>query len=191
MQKDDQTVKERIIQAATDILNETKETDNITVRQIAERANVGIGSINYHFKSKDYLLSVAIGKMLVSLATEYSTWKGCNQCTSKENLKMMLKTLSNVMIEYKALNQFMLTQDILNGNMQTPLYIVPVLKEIFGEQKTEMEIRIIALQILQPLQIAGIVPSAFHMYSGFNLDSTEERNAFIDMLVDNLVGDDK
>lgn len=191
MQKDDQTVKERIIQAATAILNETKETDNITVRQIAERANVGIGSINYHFKSKDYLLSVAIGKMLVSLATEHSTWKDCNQCTSKENLKMMLKTLSNVMAEYKALNQFMLTQDILNGNMQTPLYIVPVLKEIFGDKKTEIEIRIIALQMLQPLQIAGIVPSAFHMYSGFNMDTTEERNAFIDMLVDNLVGDDK
>lgn len=189
MQKEEQNVKERIVEAAIDILNATKDTDKITVRQIAERANVGIGSINYHFKSKDYLLSVAIGKILASLATEYSTWKVCNCCAPKDNLKTMLKTLCNSIIDYKTLAQFMLTQDILNGNMQTPLYLVSVLKEIFGDEKSEMELRIVALQILQPLQIAGITPEAFRIYSGFDLFVPKDRDRFIDMLVNNLVED--
>lgn len=46
MAKKDQDARERIIKAATEILNEVSDIDTITVRQIAERAGVGTGSIN-------------------------------------------------------------------------------------------------------------------------------------------------
>ncbi|MGO1033510.1 TetR/AcrR family transcriptional regulator, partial [Clostridioides difficile] len=39
------------------LLNEVDDIEEITVRKIAERANVGVGLINYHFKTKDNLLS--------------------------------------------------------------------------------------------------------------------------------------
>lgn len=183
----EQGVKTRIIAAALEVLKETNDIEGITVRQIAERAKVGIGSINYHFKSKDQLLSIAIGQILADTITEYSSWKNNMNTVPKDNLKDMLKTLCNSLVEYKNMIQFILSQDIMSGTMQTPLYLVPILKTIFGDKKTEIELRIIALQILQPLQIAGIEPEAFHLYSGFDLFEESQRNCFIDMLVDNLI----
>lgn len=183
----EQGVKTKIIAATLEVLKETNDIEGITVRQIAERAKVGIGSINYHFKSKNQLLSIAIGQILADTITEYSSWKNNMNTVPKDNLKDMLKTLCNSLVEYKDMIQFILSQDIMSGTMQTPLYLVPILKTIFGDKKTEIELRIIALQILQPLQIAGIEPEVFHLYSGFDLFEENQRNCFIDMLVDNLI----
>ena len=58
------TAKDRIFQAAVDLLNEETNPDDITVRRIAERAGVGIGAVNYHFQSKDNLLNQAVGALM-------------------------------------------------------------------------------------------------------------------------------
>lgn len=188
MAKKDQDARERIMQAATEILNEVSDIENITVRQIAERANVGIGSINYHFNSKDNLLSIAVGDVLAKIATGFLAGNKNLTVEPVQKLKDMLRELSTVAVANEKLIQFILTQGILNGNMNAPLYLIPILKEIFGEKKEEIELRVIALQILFPLQIAGIAPVEFRMYSGIELYDTKSRNKLIDMLIDNLVG---
>lgn len=52
MTKKEQDARERIISSAIEILYEVSDIEKITVRQIAERANVGIGTINYHLIQK-------------------------------------------------------------------------------------------------------------------------------------------
>lgn len=45
--------KERIIAATMEIINENEgKTAQITTRLIAEKVDVGIGLINYHFRQK-------------------------------------------------------------------------------------------------------------------------------------------
>lgn len=187
MTKKDQDARERIIQAATEILNEVSDIERITVRQIAARANVGVGSINYHFNSKDNLLIIAVGDVLAKMATGFLEQKNNMDKEPIERLKSMMKELCNVAVTNEKLIQFMLIQGILNGDMHTPLYLIPVLKEIFGTEKEEIELRIIALQILHPIQVAGISPAVFRMYSGIDLYDTVARNKFIDMLIANLI----
>ncbi len=50
-----------------------------------------------------------------------------------------------------------------------------------------MELRIIALQIIYPIQVTGLNAEAFYMYSGVDLLEVEQRNLFIDVLIDNLI----
>ena len=71
MTKKEQDARERIISSAIEILYEVSDIEKITVRQIAERANVGIGTINYHFNSKDNLLSFAIGEVMANRVNEF------------------------------------------------------------------------------------------------------------------------
>ena len=48
-------IKEQIINAAIDLIKETNGSiDKITIRQIAKRAGVGVGLINYHFQSNQW-----------------------------------------------------------------------------------------------------------------------------------------
>jgi hypothetical protein len=80
-----------------------------------------------------------------------------------------------------------MTRSILNGDMQAQLTLVPLLREIFAERKDEIHLRILAMQVLLPLQVAALSPQEFHFYSGIDLFDETQRNRFIDMLIDNLV----
>lgn len=188
MAKKDQEARDHIIKVATEMLLESPDQiERITVRQIAERAEAGTGSINYHFGSKDNLLSLAVGNILAQTARGFLNQAGTPDLNPTDKLKAMLKELCRIAVSNEKLIQFMLTQGIINGDMNTPLYLIPVLKQIFGEKKEEIELRVMALQILYPIQIAGISPAEFRMYSGIDLYDTMARNKLIDMLVDNLV----
>ncbi|HYE09896.1 MAG TPA: TetR/AcrR family transcriptional regulator [Patescibacteria group bacterium] len=187
MKNSDQDARSRIIKAAIEILDEVTDVDKVTVRQVAERANVGIGLINYHFKTKDNLLSIAVGDVMGKMATGFITPGNYSDLEPVLKLKTMLKELYSFGERHEKLVQFTLTHGILNGDMQTPLFLVPVLREIFGDRKDEIHLRIIALQILLPIQVTSISPSAFNYYSGINLHNEVQRNNFIDTLIDNLV----
>lgn len=190
MAKKDQEAKDRIVRVATELLLKAPEAiDKITVRQIAEQAGVGIGSINYYFGSRDSLLSIVIGNVLAEKANQYIEQKDTCGVKPVARLKNMLKELCSISLANEKLIQFTLVQGVINGDMSTPLYLVPILKEIFGAEKEEIELRIIALQLLQPLQIAGISPEAFRMYCGIDLYDADARDGLIDILVDHLVHD--
>jgi len=187
MKPADQDLRQKIIDTARAMLTETDDVASITVRQIAERAGVGIGLINYHFKSKDNLLSIAIGNVMEQTITKIANNDAHSRIEPDVRLRDLLKELCISAGRDEKLVRFMMLREITEGCMEAPLYLVPILKEIFGEQKDEMQLRIIALQIIQPIQLSGLNPAAFHMYSGIDISSPEQRNRFIDTLVDNLI----
>lgn len=57
--------KETIIQSTIDLIHEKGEQmDSITVREIAQKANVGLGLINYYFGSKDKLIELCVERIV-------------------------------------------------------------------------------------------------------------------------------
>ena len=187
MTANEQDARQAIIDAAKAVLNETDEIEKITVRQIAARAGVGVGLINYHFRSKDNLLSIAIGDVMQKTLLIFTKTNAYSELEPVAKLRAMLKELYTLAGSNEKLIRFILTREIMEGNMQTPLSLVPFLREIFAKQKNDMQLRVIALQILHPLQVTGLNAATFHMYSGIDLQDIEQRNCFIDMLIDNLV----
>ena len=179
--------RNNIVQTVVELLAEVEDVEKITVRQIAARANVGIGLINYHFNSKNELLSIAVAAYMAKKATGYASTSDQQDSTPVETLKSMLQRLYGFAERYEQLIRFSITQNLLNGEMQTPLYLIPALKEIFGDEKDEMQLRIIALQILLPIQVTSINPGPFLLYAGIDLRDENQRNQFIDALVDNVL----
>ncbi|MBV1758860.1 MAG: TetR/AcrR family transcriptional regulator [Dethiosulfatibacter sp.] len=177
--------RNNIINAVVEIISEGFDVDKITVRQVAERANIGIGLINYHFNSKNKLLSIAVAEYMAKIAADFVTPGNYSGSNPVEKIKAMLKKLFGIAEQHEALIKFTITQNLLDGEMKTPLFLIPVLKEFFGDQKDEIHLRIIALQILLPIQIASINPAEFHLYSGIDLHDERQRNIYIDTLVDN------
>ena len=186
MNGNDKDMRSHIIETAIDIIRETQDVGKITVRQIAQRAGIGVGLINYYYDSKDQLLSVAIGEIMSRLASDIAFDNGANETDSVAKLKNMIKRLYTFSAEYESLIRFSLLQCIQNGDMGAELSIVPVLREIFKDTD-EMQLRIIALQIILPIQAVSLSPAAFRMYSGIDLYNEIERNKFVDSLVDNLI----
>jgi AcrR family transcriptional regulator len=187
MNQKDKGLRQRIIDSAKAILSDGTDVDKITVRQIAERAGVGIGLINYHFTSKDNLLAIARGDETEIVIARYANEDNEQGLEPSQKLRMLLKDLCASAGNDAKLVRFMLLKEITEGCMQAPLHLIPMLREIIGEQVDEMQLRIIALQILQPLQLAGLNPEPFHMFSGIDISDPEQLSRFIDALIDNLI----
>lgn len=182
----DINAKEKIIKATIDILNEVSEPDKITIRQIAERANVGIGLINYHFQTKENLLYTAVSDTMSQMAVQLQNINDGENIAPVERLRSMLKELVEFAIRYEKLSLILASYDLQQGNMQTPLYLMPVLREMFGDKKDEVEIRIIALEIIATCQVVFLRSQVFKMYTGMDIKNKSQRDKFIDTLVNNL-----
>lgn len=183
----DKDARTNILKVVVDMLTEVDDVEKITVRQIAERANVGVGLINYHFSSKNKLLGIAVAEYMAKMAMGFLTPGNDSNLNPEEKLKTMLKELYGFGKQHDKLMKFIITQNLLNGEMQAPLFLVPVLKEVFMDQKDEMNLRIVALQILLPIQVASINSKEFHLYSGIDLYDEDQTNTLIHTLVDNVM----
>lgn len=182
-----QEPRERILAAAAALLDETSDPQRITVRQIAERAGVGIGLINYHFQSKDNLLNEVVSGLMLAEAARWFAAAADSSLDAQTRLRRLLQETSRIGVQYPGHLQIMLTHEFQQPTFSVPLMIVPLLREIYGGRKTEMELRLIALQMVLPLQVAGLQPDALRLYAGVDLFDARQREDLIDTLIDNLI----
>lgn len=187
MNSKDTDAKKKIIKVTMDILNEVDEPDKITIRQIAERANVGVGLINYHFQSKENLLYKAVSDTMSELAENLQKSKNGEIKNPIEKLKAMLKELVDFTMHYNKLSRILISHTMQQGNMQVPLYILPIIREIYGSAKNEIEIRIIALEIISTLQVIYISSKDFQLYTGMDISNKTQRDTLIDTIINNII----
>lgn len=60
-----ETARERMVRITTELLLEGKAPQAITVKEIIERAGVGMGMVNYHFQTKEHLVDLAIERFML------------------------------------------------------------------------------------------------------------------------------
>ena len=64
--------KEAIIQATIELIEENGEhLENITMREICKRADVGLGLVNYHFGNKDKLIEQCVERMINGIVENF------------------------------------------------------------------------------------------------------------------------
>jgi len=76
---------------------------------------------------------------------------------------------------------------LLQSDFDVASLIIPLLREIFGDRKSETELRMISFQQVVSTQVAFMRADAFHRYSGVDVFDDMQRGAAIDILVDNLI----
>lgn len=187
MEAEDLETKERLLSAAVELLEEKKDPGKITSRGIAERAGVSLGSINYHFQSKDNLLNEAVGRLTFEIAESWLRPVEGYEDDPVGALKMLLKETSRAMVSHAHLAKLTVANILKQGNIDVPLVILPLLRAIYKDQKDEQELRLIAFQLVIPMQVAFMHDRAFLLYAGYNLYDDRQRDQMIEKQVDNLI----
>ncbi|MBL4933328.1 TetR/AcrR family transcriptional regulator [Clostridium paridis] len=187
MRNNDLATKEKIINTVVDMLHEMDDPSKITIRQIAKRVGIGIGLINYHFQTREALINMAIVRIMEDVALKLNDIEKARFDNPELKLKDTLKELSDLAIQNSKFLNISAQYELLHGEIQTPLYYVPLLSKIYNNQKDESELRIIALQLHSIMQVVFLRSSAFQAYSGIDIYNKQQRDKFIDMCVDNLI----
>lgn len=177
--------KGKIMAAVRDLLSEGCPIEDITVRKIAQRAEVGIGTVSYHFHSKDKLVYEVIAAQMVDLAGGLHPSEGAG--TPLERLRRFFNQTADIALQYSEIFRAQLSYDIVNGDMSICYFITPLLKEHFGRSKSDLEIKIMALQMIAALQMILLKMEDFQRYAGVNIRDAKQREEAIDILLGTVI----
>lgn len=183
----EQDPRDRIMQATVDLLNEADDPDQITIRQIAGRAGVGVGLINYHFQSKENLLNEAVAAIMGQEAARWLDAANQPDADPVTRLKALLRETSRVAFQYPLLSQISVSHALMEADLTVEQMALPLLREIYQNRRDEREMRLLAFTLIKATQAALLCAGALRDFSGIDLYDERQRSIAIDIMVDTLV----
>ncbi len=180
---ENENVKDQLILATMKLLGESKNPGRITARQIANEADVNLAMINYYFSSKDALVNTAVNKLMADRANDLKEIRDSN-IPVKQKLKEFLITMSDIANDYSELSRPTVPYLLLEGDIELPYYILPMIKECCGDKRSETECRIIAYQLISFSQLVFYRSGDFLKYTGVDVNDKKQRDTLLQTILD-------
>ncbi len=177
--------RNHIIEITTELLKEySGDTKKITSRIIAERAEIGLGSINYFFGSKENLITEciqrSINKMLIGFKPDITAPAKEDALTDKTRLISWASQTFDFLFENQAIVNISILSDMQNylTNSNSVYTQKGFLFAIKSNQKEEAK-KLLVFILVSAMQVAFLAKNITKEILGYDLYSKTERDQFI------------
>ena len=107
-------IKQKIMGVTIDLIRETNgNTAKITIREIAKRADIGIGLINYHFQSKTHLIDLCVQQIISGVIAQSNP--DTEQLLPIEKLKRSVKIPVDFLADNCEISKISILNDLVQG----------------------------------------------------------------------------
>lgn len=182
---DNEKSKSKIVEITTELLKEYNgDTKKITSRLIAERANIGLGSINYFFGSKENLIAECIQKIINKILIGFSPNITDSNNTDELSDEMRLISWASQTFDFLFENQGIANISILS-DMQNYLvnsnsvYTQKGFAFAIRKNKNEEVKKLLVFILVSAMQVAFLAKNVAKDVLGYDLYSKNERDLFI------------
>lgn len=185
-------VKETIIQTTTELIQECNgDVGKITLRKISERAGVGLGLINYHFESKDKLITLCVQRIINNVIMCFSPdskhYDETNRLVDKERLADLAKQVYDFLFDNYAISSISILGDMQNykaqsNSVNTQKGFSMAIQNDIGEENK----RLLVFVLTSAMQVAFLANDASKDILGYDLRIKKERDKYVDSLVELL-----
>lgn len=181
MKNNNKEVKERIIKATTELIEESDgNIDSITSRKIAKKAGVALGLINYHFANKDNLIATCTQRILSGIIMCFlPDDDGIVVLTDKEQAAQRAKKVLNFMFKYPSICSISMLEDL--GDYKVRSNSVAIQKgfdRTIGLKGADEETkRLMMFMLVSSMQTAFLAADVSKEVLGYDLRVEEERDA--------------
>ncbi len=175
-------VKDKLMKTTVDLLKGGASADSLTAREIATAANVNLAMINYYYKSKDELLYLSVSELM---REEVNVWfaNKDESISAYDKLRTMLINVCDITVQYSAFTRLTVEYEVIKADITAPQYMIPLIREICEEERTELSVRIIAYEIISFLQLVYLRAKEFWAYAGVDVLDSNSRIQVIDTLL--------
>ena len=191
MKKDEklQLTKDRLLDAAFELMEKAEDPMAVTSREIAARADVKPAMINYCFGSRENLIYNAFQKQYLNFLKDKEVEKVINSDLPPDQvLKRLHYVVADCLVKYhmftKAITGFVLFKRDLGQESFSFNYV----KKAFKGRKTDAECKLIAYELSTMMQLIIYRKDDIKRDFGIDLDDEEQLRHYIDMRVDLLLG---
>lgn len=182
---DNEKSKNHIIEVTTELLKEYNgDTKRITSRLIAERAGIGLGSINYFFGSKEKLITECIqktiNKMLVGFTPEITDFTKADGLSDKARLISWASQTFDFLFENQAIAGRSILSDMQNYSADSnSVYTQRGFAFAIRSKQKEETKRLLVFLLVSAMQVAFLAKDITKEILGYDLYSKPERDLFI------------
>lgn len=107
-------IKEKLIEATIDLIKEKNgDIDKITIRDIAKKADVGVGLINYHFQNKKNLIDICIKQIISEVIAQSKP--DIAELSPMEKLKYSVKIPIDFLMNNPEISKISILGDLMQG----------------------------------------------------------------------------
>ena len=184
-----------IIQATISLINEKGENvNNITMREICKKANVGLGLINYHIENKDNLISTCVEKIVNNIVAKFVEMsEKAKECTPFEKLERLGNMTLTFLFEHYAISRISILSDIQSPNendnthrtYRAYLPLVASCRPDWDKNKVAE----ITYCLIITMQQSFLRHEVIRKTQNINLKNNEERKRFYKKMIENLIGE--
>ena len=183
--------KEKIIEATTLLINENKGDLNlVTARKIANRAEVGLGLINYHFGSKEQLVTECVQKILTEQIKVYAPDAVTAMSTIEEDKKRLTdwaKRIFEFIYKNRSIVGISILGDMRNNlEISNSVYTQIGLEQAIRSNMDDRKKKQMIFTLTSTMQGAFMQDNVVKSRLGFDFSKKEDRDQYIDSLVNVL-----
>lgn len=180
-------VKERIIEVTIALIqNSNGNAAEITTRDIAEKAEVGNGLINYHFQTKENLIAICVQRIIGQVVKNFTP------NIANQNIAERMTNAATAVFEFLFANPAISRISIL-GDLSDPTGESNTVKSqqnichVLGESMNDTDKKIFSFVLATSMQAAFLASQCGDTMIGYTLDTKTSRKAFIEKLVNMLL----
>lgn len=192
MQKEVKTeiTKEKLIAAASKLIDGCDDPFKVTSRQIAEESGMQAAMINYCFGSRENLIYSTFQKQYLSFLKESEVASLISSdLTPKDLLKKLHYIVAKCLVENPKFTKAITGFVLFNRDLGQESFSYPYVKKHYAGRKTDKECRLIAYEMSTMMQLIICRKEDIKKSFGIDLDDDRELKKYIDMRIDLLLGE--
>ncbi len=181
-----QSIKEHIIEVTTELIEQYHgNTKSITARLIAEKADIGLGLINYHFGSKDNLITECVQRIIGKVVSGFHMEEEFD--SDKERLAACAVYVFDFLFEHPAISRISILGDFHNYSEKcNSVFSQNGFTRCLQKDLAEQDKKILAFVLTAAMQVAFLGRDAAKALLGYDFTKPPDRAAYIHKLIDLL-----
>lgn len=181
-----ENVKEHIIEVTTELIEKYNgETKKITARMIAEKAEVGLGLINYHFGSKDNLITECVQRIIGEVVSGFHMEQ--EFLSDKERLIAWATYVFDFLFEHSAISRISILGDFQNYSQDSnSIYTQYGFAKSLNSDISEKDKTMLMFILTAAMQVAFLGSATVNQILDYDFTKKKDRAKYIEKLVDIL-----
>ncbi len=186
-------IKEKIISATIALINRSDGlVENITVREIAQKADVAVGLINYHFGSKKNLVEICVQRIISHVMETFSeTADSADKKDAADNNKSDMASFTAIVFTFlknnPEISKISMLSDLSRPNIKSNSSVsCRAIFKAIPDTETEDIRKIKAFMLLSAIQSAFLNRQIGSELLGFNLNCESDYKRFFHLVTEIL-----
>lgn len=188
MSKQKSKIREEIIGVTIELIKKYGDTSMITVREIAAKAGVGVGLINYHFQTKENLINLCIMELIGQSISQIQSSGQNAEKKVIDKLMELCKGIASFMAVNPGLSRISITNDLVSPHLKDNVamltqMLLPIVKELCGDKKDENELLILLHMLISSISVGFLRNSVISKTTRTDFDDKEQRDKFVECCI--------